>query len=80
MKKEDILDANLDSKEMEVIVLPGKPFDISKEKLIGPDSPQLIEEIFLTIVIPGLNILRRSCSTVAYKAHLLRYVATYPLF
>ena len=35
MKKEDILEANLDSKEMEVIVLPGKPFDISKEKLIG---------------------------------------------
>ena len=30
--------------------------------------------------ISGLNTVRRSCSTVAYKAHLLPYVATYPLF
>lgn len=28
----------LDSKEMEVIILPGQVFDISKEKLLGPDS------------------------------------------
>nr|DAY60802.1 MAG TPA: hypothetical protein [Caudoviricetes sp.] len=34
----------------------------------------------VAIVVSGLNIPRRSCSTVAYKAHLLRYVATYPLF
>lgn len=47
VKKEDILEANLDSREREVIVLPGKPFDISKEKLIGPDSQQLIPYKFL---------------------------------
>ena len=34
----------------------------------------------VAVVVSGLNIPRRSCSTVAYKAHLLRYVATYPLF
>ena len=30
--------------------------------------------------ISALKFVRRSCSTVAYKAHLLPYVATYPLF
>ena len=39
-----------------------------------------IKEILLAIVISALKFVRRSCSTVAYKAHLLPYVATYPLF
>lgn len=39
-----------------------------------------VKEILLTIVISALKFVRRSCSTVAYKAHLLPYVATYPLF
>mgnify|MGYP003183976322 CR=1 FL=1 len=34
----------------------------------------------VAIVISALKFVRRSCSTVAYKAHLLPYVATYPLF
>lgn len=39
-----------------------------------------VKEILLAIVISALKFVRRSCSTVAYKAHLLPYVATYPLF
>lgn len=39
-----------------------------------------IKEILLAVVISALKFVRRSCSTVAYKAHLLPYVATYPLF
>ena len=34
----------------------------------------------LAIIVSALKFVRRSCSTVAYKAHLLPYVATYPLF
>ena len=39
-----------------------------------------IKKIFLTVIVSALKFVRRSCSTVAYKAHLLPYVATYPLF
>ena len=39
-----------------------------------------IKEILLAVIISALKFVRRSCSTVAYKAHLLPYVATYPLF
>ena len=39
-----------------------------------------IKEIFLAVIVSALKFVRRSCSTVAYKAHLLPYVATYPLF
>lgn len=39
-----------------------------------------IKEILLAVVVSALKFVRRSCSTVAYKAHLLPYVATYPLF
>ena len=40
----------------------------------------LIKEILLAVIVSVLKFVRRSCSTVAYKAHLLPYVATYPLF
>ncbi len=36
--KADIMAAFLNSSEKEVIVLPGAPFEVSKENLIGPDS------------------------------------------
>ena len=39
-----------------------------------------IKVLGLAVIVSGLNTVRRSCSTVAYKAHLLPYVATYPLF
>ena len=39
-----------------------------------------IKEILLAVIVSALKFVRRSCSTVAYKAHLLPYVATYPLF
>jgi len=37
-RKTDIMAAFLDSPEREVIVLPGAPFEVNKENLIGPDS------------------------------------------
>lgn len=39
-----------------------------------------IKKVLLRIIISVLKFVRRSCSTVAYKAHLLPYVATFPLF
>ena len=39
-----------------------------------------VKVLCLTVIVPALKFVRRSCSTVAYKAHLLPYVATYPLF
>ena len=39
-----------------------------------------LKEILLAVIVSALKFVRRSCSTVAYKAHLLPYVATYPLF
>ena len=39
-----------------------------------------IKVLGLAIIVSALKFVRRSCSTVAYKAHLLPYVATYPLF
>lgn len=39
-----------------------------------------IKVLGLAVIISALKFVRRSCSTVAYKAHLLPYVATYPLF
>ena len=39
-----------------------------------------VEVLCVAVVVSGLNAVRKSCSTVAYKAHLLPYVATYALF
>lgn len=39
-----------------------------------------IKVLGLAVIVSALKFVRRSCSTVAYKAHLLPYVATYPLF
>lgn len=39
-----------------------------------------VKMLGVAIVVSALKFVRRSCSTVAYKAHLLPYVATYPLF
>lgn len=39
-----------------------------------------VKVLGVAIVVSALKFVRRSCSTVAYKAHLLPYVATYPLF
>ena len=39
-----------------------------------------IKEILLAVVVSALKFVRRSCSTVVYKAHLLPYEATSPLF
>ena len=41
---------------------------------------QGIKEIFLAVIVSALKFVRRSCSTVVYKAHLLPYEATSPLF
>ena len=43
-------------------------------------NSRCVEVLGVAIVVSALKFVRRSCSTVAYKAHLLPYVATYPLF
>lgn len=39
-----------------------------------------IKVLGLAVIVSGLKMRRRSCSTGAQKAHLLRYVATYSIF
>ena len=39
--RKDILALNLDSREKEVLAIPGTPYDITTEQLIGPDSPSV---------------------------------------
>lgn len=68
------------------------PLQIGKTPIVVPRQHQFnhqldncfnrrsIKEILLAVIVSALKFVRRSCSTVAYKAHLLPYVATYPLF
>ena len=40
--REDVLALNLDSREKEVLAIPGTPYDVTTERLIGPDSPLIM--------------------------------------
>ena len=54
--------------------LPCNCFDLVRVNI------EHIKVLRVAIIVSALKFVRRSCSTVAYKAHLLPYVATYPLF
>lgn len=47
VRKKDIMAAILDNNEKEVIVLPGMPFEIIREQLIGPSSPLVMPPRYL---------------------------------
>lgn len=50
---------NLDSNEKEVIVLPGMPFEISRERLIGPNSPLVMPPRYLDEYVKGREQIRK---------------------
>lgn len=56
--------AILDSKEKEVIVLPGMPFEVNKERLIGPSFPLVMPPRYLDEYVNGREEIRR-----LYKCH-----------
>lgn len=58
-RKKDIMAANLDSKEKEVILLPGVPFDIVKEKLLGLNHPAVMPDKFLDKYAEGREAVKR---------------------
>lgn len=55
---------NPDSKEKEVIVLPGMPFEINVERLIGPNSPLVMPPRYLDEYVSGREQIRK-----LYKRH-----------
>ena len=57
-------------------------FFVTILRQLREDMPEVVvwAQIVCWVDISALKFVRRSCSTVAYKAHLLPYVATYPLF
>ena len=59
VRKKDIMAAILDSNEKEVIVLPGIPFEISQERLIGPNSPLVMPPRYLDEYAAGRERIRR---------------------
>lgn len=64
VRKKDIMAVNLDNNEKEVIVLPGMPFEISRERLIGPSSPLVMPPRYLDEYIKGREKIRK-----LYKLH-----------
>lgn len=61
-------------------IQPEVPYTKADLNWMDKKSRSTIKEILLAVIVSALKFVRRSCSTVAYKAHLLPYVATYPLF
>ena len=39
IRRKDVFALNLDSREKEVLAIPGTPYDVTTERLIGPASP-----------------------------------------
>lgn len=64
VRKKDIMAAILDSKEKDVIVLPGMPFEVNKERLIGPSFPLVMPPRYLDEYVNGREEIRR-----LYKCH-----------
>lgn len=58
VRKKDVMATKLDSKEMEVIILPGRVFDVSKEKLLGPDSPAVMPPKYLDEYADGRDRIK----------------------
>ena len=62
--KKDIIALNLDSREKEIIAVPGVPFEVTVERLIGPDSPLVMPPRYLDEYRKGIEQIRR-----LYKLH-----------
>lgn len=62
--KKDILALNLDSREKEVLAIPGTPYDVTTERLIGPDSPLIMPFRHLDEYRKGVEQIQR-----LYKLH-----------
>ena len=62
--KKDIIALNLDNKENEIIAVPGVPFEVTVERLIGPDSPLVMPPRYLDEYRKGIEQIR-----CLYKLH-----------
>ncbi len=62
--KKDVIALNLDSREKEILAIPGIPFDVTVERLIGPDSPLVMPPRYLDEYRKGIEQIRR-----LYKLH-----------
>lgn len=62
--KKDAIALNLDSREKEILAIPGIPFDVTVERLIGPDSPLVMPPRYLDEYRKGIEQIRR-----LYKLH-----------
>ena len=60
----DVLALNLDSREKEVLAIPGTPYDVITERLIGPDSPLVMPFRHLDEYRKGVEQIQR-----LYKLH-----------
>lgn len=59
------MEAFLDRGEKEVLVLPGAPFELSKESLIGPDAPALKQNGYIREYLQGWEMI-----TSLYRSNL----------
>ena len=62
--KQDVIAVNLDSREKEIIAVPGVPFGLTFERLIGPDSPLVMPFRHLDEYRKGVEQILR-----LYKLH-----------
>lgn len=62
--KQDVIVLHLDSREKEILAVPGIPFDVTVERLIGPDSPLVMPFRHLDEYRKGVDRIRR-----LYKLH-----------
>lgn len=62
--KQDVIAVNLDSREKEIIAIPGTPYDVTTERLIGPDSPLVMPFRHLDEYRKGVEQILR-----LYKLH-----------
>ena len=62
--KQDVIAVNLDSREKEIIAVPGVPFGLTFERLIDPDSPLVMPFRHLDKYRKGVEQIQR-----LYKLH-----------
>ena len=59
IRRKDVFALNLDSREKEIIAVPGVPFEVTVERLIGPDSPLVMPPRYLDEYRKGIEQIRR---------------------
>ena len=64
IRRKDVFALNLDSREKEVLAIPGTPYDVTTERLIGPDSPLVMPFRYLDEYRKGVEQILR-----LYKLH-----------